>query len=635
MKYPDVVSTIGLALLTFGASCGTTEPSATVFRHKDAAVLFGIDHVPRFEFTLPDHQWQWLQAHAVKEQYVRAQARYEGQPAGTIGLRFKGSVGTLANCFDQTGKLICPKLSVSLNFEKYDRANRFFGLKRLNLHSMVADPTKLHERIAYDLYQLSGIKAPRSSWANMNVNGKSYGLFSMVEEVDGEFTADRWPGNGHGNLYKEAWPKTTESAYYDRALETNKDTGTHDAIVAFADDLANSQSSDLSAALGKWTDLPYLARYLAVDDAIANCDGITAMYSVDATNPTSNNHNYYFYQEQHRDLFWLIPWDLDLTLTPCGYFAAVPHWNTPPAHCDRHYQVWGRAWVEEPGCDRLFQAMAKVRADYQAAVDQLLAGPFNEETVLKKIDRWSKFIHDSETADPTAEGEGSWMSAVNELKGAVPVLRERLLAIRDGRLLAPLSLSLTSNNDFETATSLGAKIAFAIRANVNSEVSQEVHTTGVLDGNQDIRLKFVYRDPPGLPDDGWRQWIHYSMTLTNGSHDLTSLTHVRLLLRTDQPRTVRIELESDLYPQSNKGLKFGWEVAVTSSPTPVDLILDNARLPSSAKGTIDALSHVRTDVSGLTFQPSVVGRNASGHLGSGKSDRGYLEIDDLQFSTGH
>jgi spore coat protein H len=631
MKHQSFISTICLALLTFVVSCGTKEPSPAGFSHKDAADLFGVDHVPQFEFTLPDDQWQWLQANAVKEQYVQAQARYEGQSAGTIGMRFKGSFGTLANCFDNKGKLICAKLSLSLNFEKYDSKNRFFGLKRLNLHSMVNDPTKLHERIAYDLFQLSGIKAPRSSWANVKVNGKSYGLYSMVEEVDDRFTADRWPNNGNGNLYKEAWPKTTESAYYDQALKTNKDTGKHDAIIAFAHDLANSNSTDLSAALGKWTDPTYVARYMAVDDAIVNCDGITAMYCPDPTGPKSNNHNYYFYQEQNRVFFWLIPWDLDGTLTPCSSYAAVPHWNTPPTDCDRNYPVWGRTWVKAPGCDRLFQAIAKDRADYQTAVDKLLAGPFHEQTVLNKIDFWSKFIHDSEVDDPTAEGEASWISAVNELKDTVPFLQKRLMALRDGRPLAPLSLSLTSTNDFERATSLGAKIAFAIRANPNSDVSQEVSTTGALDGKQDIRLKFVYRDPSGSPEHGWQHWIDYFMPFTNGFQDLTSVAQVRLLLRSDQPRTVRIELESDLYQESNTGIKFGWEVAVTSSPTPVRLVLNNARLPFLVKRTTDALSHVRTHVSGLTFHPSVVGRNESGNLGSGNSDPGYLEIDDVRF----
>lgn len=621
---------ICLALVAFLVSCATTTQSPNAFGHKDAADLFGVGHVPQFEFTLPDDQWQWLQANATREQYVKAEARYEGQPAGSLGLRFKGSIGTLANCFDKAGKLTCAKLSLSLNFEKYDSDNRFFGLKRLNLHSMVSDPTKLHERIAYDLYQLSNIKAPRSSWASVNVNGRSYGLFSMVEEVDDRFAADRWPGDGGGNLYKEAWPQTTVSSDYDNALETNTGTGTHDAIIGFAGDLAQSTSSDLGAVLGKWTDLPYMARYMAVDDALANCDGITAMYSADATSLTSHNHNYYFYLEQNR-VFWLIPWDMDLTLTPCANFAGIPHWNTPPVHCERNYQVWGGGYAKEPACDRLFQAMATVQTDYRAAVDRLLSGPFAEQTVLTKIDLWSAFIHEAEVGDPTAPGELAWTSAVNQLRGMVPVLRERLMAVRNGRSLLPLSLSLTSNNDFEMATSLGTRLAFALRANASSDASQEVDTTGALDGHQDIRLRFVYRDPAGVPGDGGRHWIYYFMPFAGGVHDLTSVKHVRLLLRTDRPRTVRIELESDWYQKSHSGIKFGWDVAVTHSPAPVDLMFDKARPPSSSRGTTDAFSHIRTHVSGLTFNPSVAGLNASSRLGSGRSDPGYLAIDDVQF----
>jgi spore coat protein H len=428
-----VISTICCALLLSMASWRTEAQPATAFNNRDAAELFGIDHVPKFEFTLPDDQWQSLQAHATDEQDVRAEARFDGQPAGTVGLRFKGSVGTLSRCVDKTtGALTCAKLSFHLSFDKYDGANRFFGLKRLNLHSMVNDPTKLHERVAYDLYQQSGIKAPRSSWATATVNGKSYGLFSMVEEVDDRFTENRWPGNGTGNLYKEAWPKTTEPADYAKALVTNKETAKQDAIVAFAADLANPDASHLGAALAKWTDPAYMARYMAVDDAIANCDGITAMYTA-AGSPTSSNHNYYFYQEAKRDVFWLIPWDLDMTLTGCKTFAAVPRWNASAAACDQNYPVWDNSYVRAPGCDHLFQAIATRRADYDAAVDQLLAGPFALETVLDKIDRWSKFIHDAEVADPTAGGEGPWVSAVAELKSTIPVLRARLQAMRGGR----------------------------------------------------------------------------------------------------------------------------------------------------------------------------------------------------------
>ena len=126
---------VGLAvvMMSVGPGCSKSAGTATDAAVMDAAAdalpsvygkrtspeLFGIDHVPQFEFTLPAADWADLKAHATDEQYVRAEAKFEGMPAGTIGLRFKGSYGTLPNCFDSTGKLTCAKLSFKVSFEEF------------------------------------------------------------------------------------------------------------------------------------------------------------------------------------------------------------------------------------------------------------------------------------------------------------------------------------------------------------------------------------------------------------------------------------------------------------------------------------------------------------------------------------
>ncbi|MBC8133546.1 MAG: CotH kinase family protein, partial [Deltaproteobacteria bacterium] len=268
------------------------------------------------------------------------------------------------------------------------------------------------------------------TWANVKVNGKSYGLFSLVEEVDGRFTTDRWPLDGDGNLYKEAWPTSTPPALFGQKLATNKTTASHDALMGFASAMAVAPGEALGTTLGRWMDLPSLYRYMAVDDAIFNCDGITAFYAPAATGPAWGNHNFYLYQEQNRDFFWLIPWDMDATLSVCAAFVSVPRWNNVPTNCDQNFAVWGGVWAKPPGCDRFFQAVAQTIAQdpalYRLAVDELLAGPFSVQTLTDRIDHWSAFIRDAVVADPTARGEAAWKLAVQELKAVVPRLRERL-----------------------------------------------------------------------------------------------------------------------------------------------------------------------------------------------------------------
>jgi len=604
----------------------------TTWYGRDANELFDTDHVPRIEFTLPADKWQWLNDHALLEKYVQADATYEGQPAGTAGIRFKGSYGTLNGCLDTNGKLTCSKLSLKVNFEEYETNNRFYGLKRLNLHSMVRDPTKLHEKISYELYRLNGLQAPRSAWVNVTVNGKDYGLFSMVEDVDGRFVQDRWPSDGDGNLYKEAWPESTQPGYYINALETNTKAPDNRAILDFAQEFtAAADAASGAAVLGKWTDLDYWYRYMAVDDAIFNCDGITAIYAPSASGAAWGNHNYFLYNEPIRNKFWLIVWDLDATLTMCSDFASIPHFDQTPADCQANYSVWGGTWVKPPGCDRIFQALATDMTRYRSAVDQLLAGPFQEQTVVDKIDKWSDFIRSSVAADPTGSGDASWTSSVAELKVVIPLLRQRLEALRDGTPIPPLTLTVPGLNGFESATAIGVKSGLNCNSSPNTDCVFALNSIDPLAGQQDIRLDFVYRDPVNVGATGWQQWISYSFPFAEAYQDLTPMKRLRVLMRADKPRSVRIDFDSDLYQAANTGIRFGFDAQVTDQLTALDLSLDTAQLPSWATGVTDVWSKIRTHVSRIEFSPSVLGRDTLGNLGPNIVDSGYLEIDDVEF----
>jgi hypothetical protein len=617
--------------LLFDGSIILPDGAPSVLTQREAAELFAAEHVAQIDFSVPDGQWGWLQANAKQEKYVGGRASYDGQPAGLIGLRFKGNYGTLVRCFDAAGKLTCPKLSFKVDFAEYDAQNRFFGLKKVNLHSMINDPTKLHEKLAYDLYRSSGVPAPRSTWANVRVNGTNYGLFSLVEEIDGRFTEDRWPGNGDGNLYKEAWPGSASPSFYVTKLETNKTTASNDEIATFAGELLAAPAGQRSSTLAKWADIPTLQRYMAVDDAIFNCDGVTAWYSGGPGAAGAGNHNYHLYQERARSFFWLIPWDLDATLSICAPFAPVPPWFTAPDDCNKNYSVWGGASVKAPGCERLFQALAEDRPGYQAAVDQLLAGPFAVERMAATIDQWAVFIRASAAADPDLGGEAGWMGAVSQLKKSIPLLRERLMVLRDGKSLVPTSLALTGINAFEQETALGVTLGLTAVANPGTDIAVTLNTTDALGGARDVRADFVYRDSGDAPSQAYGQWIYLFFPLAGGYQDLTVVKEIHMRLRSDHQRVVRIDLESDKYVAGNAGIKFGWEVPVADTPTDVVLVVDKATLPSWASIRTDTLTTVRPHISGVAFNPATIARNSSGYLGPGVIDPGFLEVDDVLF----
>ena len=109
------------------------------------------------------------------------------------------------------------------------------------------------------------------------------------------------------------------------------------------------------------------------------------------------------------------------------------------------------------------------------------------------------------------------------------------------------------------------------------------------------------------------------------------MKRLRILMRADKPRSVRIEFDSDLYQAANTGIRFGIDTQVTDQLTTLDLSLDTAQLPSWATGVTDDWSKIRTHVNRIEFNPSVLGRDTLGNLGPNIDDSGYLEIDDVEF----
>jgi spore coat protein H len=404
--------------------CGALDPS---LREGDLDMLFAATSVPTFDFYLPQADWENLKTNAIKEEFVPAQACYQGRSLGTIGLRFKGSYGTLYECFDKQGNMICPRLSMKVKFDEYVDEQRFYGLKRLSFNAYRYDDSRMKEKLAYDLFRDSGLVAPRSAWAVLRVNGQSQGLYGMVEPVDGRFTAHHFPQSPDGNLYKEVWPTHASDQQLLYGLDTNTDNPDVSGYRGFAQAFmaAPGDASRLST-LDKYMGLDYLARFMAAEDAVISYDGTTYFFT-DGTN--TNNHNYYVYEESPTK-FTLIAWDLESTFWIDPNHAA-PHWTVLPADCSQTYSYWGGKAIA-PGCDGVFHALDTDLGKWRAAARALLDGPFSVAAMNAAIDRYSDVIWDAAHSDPTPTMYSSFDGAVSTLRGLIPAMRERL-----EKLIAP------------------------------------------------------------------------------------------------------------------------------------------------------------------------------------------------------
>jgi spore coat protein H len=605
------------------------EKSDPTLADTDAAALFGVNKIPTFDMYLPADAWERLKVNARDEIYVPAQACFEGKAVGLVGFRFKGSYGSLYNCFDAAGNNTCRKLGMKIKFDEFESGQHFYGLKHLNFHGYHYDDSYMKERLSYDLYRAMDIVAPRAAWALLRVNDDPQGLFGMVEEADGRFTKNRWPDNGDGNLFKEAWPGETNNTSILSQLKTNSSVGDISAFKAFSAAINAATDDNQRSVLGSFTDLDYWARYMAVDDAIANYDGITTYYTTTGDPAQAGNHNFYLYQEA-ANKFTIIPWDLEATLSTASGFGSVPYWQTTPADCSLTYLAWGGPLhVIAPGCTRIFKALAADLTSYRAAAQQLLDGAFAEDQMVAKIDAFASFIGDAAHADPHGPGATGFDSAVAFLKQDIPNLRRRLQHLLSGQPSAPLTIDVTKITDFEASDDYGLTDGTLLLCNGHSTDSVAVNTTDPIDGAKTLRISFNF----GNETKTWDQWMIYRIPLVAAPKDTTSLTGIRMKIRSDQARTVRLDIIS---PQNaienlNQGINLGWDLTVGTTAQVLTVKLLEAKVPSWATDPGIDLTKILQTFASLSLQPICNSRDASGQLPNGVTDNGWVDVDDIEF----
>lgn len=385
-------------------------------------VVFDESVVRTYELTVAEEDWTWLNENARREQYVPASLSFEGRTFADAAVRYKGSFGALRFCFDRQGNQTCDKLSLKLKFNEYNASGRFFGLQRLNLHSMESDPTKMHDALSYGLFRAAGVPAPRTAFARVVVNGELIGLFAVVEQIDEEFISQAFPDAGQGTLYKEVWPEHSTVEPYEAAIVTGP-AGEAGAMVRFAEAIQAAGDDEFLATLDEWTDLDTFMNYLAVDRLIDNWDGIVGWYCLPGR--PCFNHNYFWYEEAFADRVWLIPWDLDHTFefpSPIRSRYGMPDWDAEPA-CGT-VPVFLGIPGRPPACDKFLRQLSTVGWDgYAEASRELLEGPFSVETLQTRIDELSALISDAVAEDPNGPAYAVWELRVEQLKKDVLLMR--------------------------------------------------------------------------------------------------------------------------------------------------------------------------------------------------------------------
>ncbi|MBI4128984.1 MAG: CotH kinase family protein [Parcubacteria group bacterium] len=389
----------------------------------------------------------------------------------------------------------------------------------------------------------------------------------------------------------------------------------------FASEIHHADDDELARVAARWVDVDEALRYLAVDDAISNRDGITAFYCY--PRDSCGNHNFYAYEDaRHR--FFFLPWDVGGTFDIANDRQGVPAWNDEVSDCD--YRYFGD--MQAPGCDLLIRALAlSDQKPYRDALIELAAGPFQISKLHEYIDTLTRLIAPEVETDRFGPSVEYWKNSVAVLKRDLTFFHERIDALRKDD--DPLNARLTVDkvNDWESVGSSAAILGLQRFSPPSTSLTHRLSKDNPLRGTRDLRVDFVFRNG----EQSWDIWGALRLPFADAPVDLGIISTIQLRMHSDRLRTVNISLDSEQYTKKDEGIMYGWDVEIGPTPAIITLSLDTLSIPEWASPVPETPALIRASSAALRISPYAVGVLDTGFFSPGVTDTGFVQIDEIRF----
>lgn len=341
------------------------------------ATAFTPTAVNTLSITITDENWQNILDNPLDEEYHETAITFHGVTLDSVAIRTKGG-SSLRNVANSSSD----RYSFKVDINEYVSGQKFFGLKKFTLQNSFNDPSYMREVIAYELMDEMGVPTPEHAYVNFYVNGELFGLYLMVEAIDGEFVEKHFT-NSNGDLYKPdgtgsdlLWLGDDIQSYTDINLQTNEDTTDNGAFINFVESLDKGETSAI--------DIDTLLRYMSVSTSLSNLDSYHGPLA----------HNYYIYDDD--GVFSILPWDFNESF---GTFAM-----------DCNGVDVRELFIDEPVSGALSERplIANVFAEqsnldtYHSYLTQLINGSLSSNTFNARVNEIADLIREHVQNDPTS-----------------------------------------------------------------------------------------------------------------------------------------------------------------------------------------------------------------------------------------
>ena len=189
-----ILVTLILLVVSTGGIAGCSYLSSV--SGDDGSFPFYKDDVATVRIVMEEEDWSFCLTNAFEEQYVPGDFWFDDELIPDVGVRPKGN-----SSLGQAIGWDSPRIPLAVDFNIFNRARNFHGVKKVFLNNGWSDPTLIREVLTYEIFAEAGLPTPRASLVDVWVNETHLGVYTMVEMVDRTFI-DHHFDDASGNLYK-------------------------------------------------------------------------------------------------------------------------------------------------------------------------------------------------------------------------------------------------------------------------------------------------------------------------------------------------------------------------------------------------------------------------------------------------
>ncbi|AEE95335.1 CotH kinase family protein [Mahella australiensis] len=495
-----------------------------------------LNDIVTLDIKVNEDKWNEILENATAEEYIPCDITINGTTFSSVGIRPKGN-----SSLSKVASSGSDRYSFRLNFDKYVDGQTCFGLDTLILNNMDSDYTYVKEYFAYDIMHYMGVNSPLTTFADIKVNGKTWGLYLAVEGYGKSFL-ERTYGATEGQLYNvksmgmsqdkrgdNNVPESTNTNIKGRAFngdasndnipdDRNAFDGGAPGIgrstggdLVYKDDDPDSYSAIFDNAvfkaddddyervieaikhlnngteLEKYLDVDQILRYLAVHTFVVNLDSYVS----------NMQQNYYLYENDGK--ITVLPWDYNLAFGgfQSGDVQAAINFpiDTPVSDVDMSQRPLINVLLSVP----------EYLEKYHNYLNDIVTGYFNSGLFEKTLENITSIIDPYVKNDPTA------FCTYEQYKTALNAFREFCL-LRAQSVAGQLSGEIPATADGQNAD--GTALLSADNVNLsamgaqgggrfNGEGFRPVQGQQQNDG-QDL-IQPQNGNPPTMPDGQMQQ----------------------------------------------------------------------------------------------------------------------------------